>query len=210
MPAARAGARSEGHATRRPTARAWLSDIIRSVSIPTPRASFAQATAADAKQRDLARAEAARQFIQFRSRDDQAIEQVLAIITPRTSPEAAAGLIESLGGSQAAEAGKLIARRLPSLAPSARAAGLRVMISRAEWTETLLDELRDGKLPLGELSPLSATGALTGAVLAVAVGIGLVESLLARLAFRRVPLLLTTAFLLCLFALLVAWKGGHL
>ena len=37
---------------------------------------------------------------------------------------------------------------------------------------------------------------------------GLVESLLARLAFRRVPLLLTTAFLLCLFALLVAWKGG--
>ncbi len=45
-------------------------------------------------------------------------------------------------------------------------------------------------------------------VLAVTVGVGLVESLLARFAFRRVPLLLTTAFLLCLFALLVAWKGG--
>ena len=44
--------------------------------------------------------------------------------------------------------------------------------------------------------------------LAVAIGVGLVESLLARFAFRRVPLLLTTAFLLCLFALLVAWKGG--
>jgi hypothetical protein len=42
----------------------------------------------------------------------------------------------------------------------------------------------------------------------VAVAIGLVESLLARAAFRRVPLLLTTAFLLCVFALLVAWKGG--
>jgi hypothetical protein len=42
----------------------------------------------------------------------------------------------------------------------------------------------------------------------VTFGGGLVESLLARLAFRRVPLLLTTAFLLCLFALLVAWKGG--
>ena len=40
------------------------------------------------------------------------------------------------------------------------------------------------------------------------VGVGLVESLLARFAFRRVPLLLTTAFLLCLFALLLAWKGG--
>lgn len=65
-------------------------------------------------------------------------------------------------------------------------------------------------LPIGELSPLAATGALAGSVLAVAVGVGLVESLLARLAFRRVPLLLTTAFLLCLFAALVAWRGGHL
>jgi hypothetical protein len=36
----------------------------------------------------------------------------------------------------------------------------------------------------------------------------LVESLLARFAFRRVPLLLTTAFLLCLFALMAVWKGA--
>jgi hypothetical protein len=35
-----------------------------------------------------------------------------------------------------------------------------------------------------------------------------VESLLARFAFKQVPFLLTLAFLLCLFALLVAWKGG--
>jgi formate hydrogenlyase subunit 4 len=70
--------------------------------------------------------------------------------------------------------------------------------------------LVEAMLPIGELSPLAATGTLAGSVLAMAVGVGLVESLLARLAFRRVPLLLTTAFLLCLFALLVAWKGGHL
>ena len=63
-------------------------------------------------------------------------------------------------------------------------------------------------LPVGEMSPLAATGALAAGVLAVTVGVGLVESFLARLAFKRVPLLLTTAFLLCLFALLVAWKGG--
>jgi formate hydrogenlyase subunit 4 len=70
--------------------------------------------------------------------------------------------------------------------------------------------LAEAVLPIGKLSPLAATGALVCSVLAVAVGVGLVESLLARLAFRRVPLLLTTAFLLCLFALLVAWKGGNL
>jgi formate hydrogenlyase subunit 4 len=67
--------------------------------------------------------------------------------------------------------------------------------------------LAEAVLPIGELPPLLAAGALAVAVLAVAVGVGLVESLLARFAFRRVPLLLTTAFLLCLFALLVAWKG---
>jgi formate hydrogenlyase subunit 4 len=68
--------------------------------------------------------------------------------------------------------------------------------------------LTEAVLPVGQLTPLAATGALIGGVLAVTIGVGLVESLLARFAFRRVPLLLTTAFLLCLFALLMAWKGG--
>ena len=68
--------------------------------------------------------------------------------------------------------------------------------------------LVEAVLPLGQLSaPVAAVG-LAGGVLAVSLGVGLVESLLARFAFRRVPLLLTTAFLLCLFALLMDWKGG--
>ncbi|OHE77881.1 MAG: hypothetical protein A3G75_10150 [Verrucomicrobia bacterium RIFCSPLOWO2_12_FULL_64_8] len=68
--------------------------------------------------------------------------------------------------------------------------------------------LTEAVLPLGHLSPASAAGALLAAVLVVTVGIGLVESLMARFAFRRVPMLLTTGFLLCVFALLAAWKGG--
>ncbi len=63
-------------------------------------------------------------------------------------------------------------------------------------------------LPMGGLSSAGAAGALAAGVLGVTVAVGLVESLMARLAFRRVPLLLTTAFLFCLFALLMAWKGG--
>jgi formate hydrogenlyase subunit 4 len=70
--------------------------------------------------------------------------------------------------------------------------------------------LAEAVLPIGKLPLRGAACALAGSVLAVVVGVGVVESLLARLAFRRVPLLLTTAFLLCLFALLVAWRGGHL
>ena len=63
-------------------------------------------------------------------------------------------------------------------------------------------------LPMGHLSPPVAAGTLAAGVLTVTVCVGLVESLTARFSFRRVPLLLTTAVLLCLFALLVAWKGG--
>jgi formate hydrogenlyase subunit 4 len=68
--------------------------------------------------------------------------------------------------------------------------------------------LTEAVIPVGELSPVASAGMLAGGVLATTVGVGMIESLLARLAFRRVPLLLTMAFLLCLFALLVAWKGG--
>lgn len=68
--------------------------------------------------------------------------------------------------------------------------------------------LAEAVLPLGKLPAVAAVGTLMGFVLVIAVGVGLVESLLARFAFRRVPMFLTTAFLLCLFALLVAWKGG--
>lgn len=68
--------------------------------------------------------------------------------------------------------------------------------------------LTEAVLPVNQPSTPATWGLLAGGVLAVTVGVGLVESLLARLAFRRVPLLLTTAFLLCFFALLMAWKGG--
>mgnify|MGYP001233462715 CR=1 FL=1 len=64
-------------------------------------------------------------------------------------------------------------------------------------------------LPLHRLDRWPAAGVLAGSVLAVTVGVGLVESLLARFAFRRVPLLLVAAFLLCLFALLLSWTGGE-
>jgi formate hydrogenlyase subunit 4 len=68
--------------------------------------------------------------------------------------------------------------------------------------------LSQAVLPLQQLPTWAASASLAASVLGITVTVGLVESLTARLAFRRVPLLLTTAFLLCLFALLVSWKGG--
>jgi formate hydrogenlyase subunit 4 len=90
----------------------------------------------------------------------------------------------------------------PPLAAILHGASLKLLLFSVLLAESVVS--------VDALSPLAATGALVAAVLVITVAVGLVESLLARLAFRRVPLLLTTSFLLCLFALLVAWKGGNL
>ncbi len=88
----------------------------------------------------------------------------------------------------------------PPLAAILHGASVKLLLFAVLLTESVV--------PLGRFSTPMAGAVLALGVLMVTVGVGLVESLLARLAFRRVPLLLTTAILLCLFALLVAWKGG--
>jgi formate hydrogenlyase subunit 4 len=88
----------------------------------------------------------------------------------------------------------------PGLAAILHGASLKLLIFSALLVEAVL--------PLGAMSAWGSAAALGGALLAIAAGVGLVESLLARFALRRLPLLLTTAFLLCLFALLTAWKGS--
>lgn len=88
----------------------------------------------------------------------------------------------------------------PPLAAILHGASLKLLIFSVVLAEAVL--------PIGRLPPLLSMVALGGAVLVVAVSVGLVESLLARFAFRRVPLLLVTGFLFCLFALVAAWLGG--
>jgi formate hydrogenlyase subunit 4 len=88
----------------------------------------------------------------------------------------------------------------PPLAVILHGAALKLLIFAALLVQAVL--------PVGELDPLPGALLLGAGVLVVAFAVGAVESLLARAAFRRVPLLLTTGFLLCVFALLVVWKGG--
>jgi formate hydrogenlyase subunit 4 len=88
----------------------------------------------------------------------------------------------------------------PPLAAILHGAALKLLLFSVLLTEMVL--------PVGEMSLPAGLAAVAVAALAIAVGIGLTESLMARLAFARVPMLLTIAFLLCLFALLIAWKGS--
>ena len=88
----------------------------------------------------------------------------------------------------------------PPLAVILHGAALKLLLFAVLLTESVL--------PVGAINAAGGTALLIGGVLTTTIGVGLVESLMARFAFRRVPLLLLTAVLLCVFALLVAWQSG--
>jgi len=106
----------------------------------------------DEKLDDKARIAAAGQFIDFRRTDREAAGELLKLLSPRTSPELATGLIESAGRSEAASVGSDMIAAMPSVTPAVRQAAVRTLLGRAEWTQALLDALDNGKIQLGELS----------------------------------------------------------
>jgi putative membrane-bound dehydrogenase-like protein len=106
----------------------------------------------DGKQSDTARSAAARQLVEFRPMDAAIAEKILDEITARTSPELTAGIFDALGVSQASNLGALVIKRRGTWPPSARAAGLRLLLSRPEPTRMLLDALEKGDVQMNELS----------------------------------------------------------
>jgi putative heme-binding domain-containing protein len=121
--------------------------------------SYAAEITADFRQRlsndgdsDADRIAAAQQWIEFRSRDSATATTILELITPRTPPALGQGLIDAIGRSESPDVGQILAERLSALTPQLRATGLRVLLSRAEWTRALIDALNSGKLPLGDLT----------------------------------------------------------
>jgi putative membrane-bound dehydrogenase-like protein len=110
------------------------------------------AQARDEKAAESVRLEAARQLMDFRKADASAALQLLELLTPRTSPELARGILEAVGRSEAAEVGPAVTERLPALTPAVRPAAVAVLLGRARWSAALLDALEKGALPLTELS----------------------------------------------------------
>ena len=94
----------------------------------------------------------ARELIGHRAADKQTVQTLLDLITPRTPPELVTGLLQALQASEAPETGRLLLERLPGLTPAARSAGLAVLLSRSEWTRTLLEGADAGTVQLADLS----------------------------------------------------------
>ena len=107
--------------------------------------------AKDDQQPDATRRDAALQLINFRRLDPAAAKDLLQLITPRTAPEFANALIEAIGTSEAPEVGTALVEALSALTPSVRPSALRVLLSRADWSEALLDGLEQGTIQFGEL-----------------------------------------------------------
>jgi putative membrane-bound dehydrogenase-like protein len=106
----------------------------------------------NAKETSPNRLAAAAQLIEFRAADAGAARQVIAIVTPRTPPELATGLIDAIRRSEAPETGKSLVEQLPGLTPAVRSAALRALFDRAEWTAALLDAIDQGAVQLADLS----------------------------------------------------------
>lgn len=115
----------------------------------------------DETQSNAERLAAAEAWIRLRSSDPRAADTLLALLTPRTDPELAAGWIAALAASEAAETGPALLARLGTATPAVKAALLRVVLSRAAWTAALLAAIERGEaswsdLPLDQQQALAA------------------------------------------------------
>jgi uncharacterized protein len=106
----------------------------------------------DVRAADPDRTQAAAQLVALRRNDAAVVSQLLEMLTPRTSPQLAKGLLNAVALSEASTVGPALTGLLPSLTPEVRAAALRVLLGKADWTGALLDAAAAEKVVLTALS----------------------------------------------------------
>ena len=110
------------------------------------------ATLQNEKASDNDRIAAADQLIEFRKNDDQAAAQILELFSPRTSPTMAKGFLDAVAKSESPKIGQALLSVAGNLSPANRAAALRMLLSRPQWTMALLEAAEKGTIQLSELS----------------------------------------------------------
>jgi len=98
------------------------------------------------------RVSAARELVEFRRRDKDVIKSLLREIQPQSPPRLSAGILQAIQQSEVNEGGTLILGRFPSLTPAVRSTAVGVLLSRSDWTASLLQAMKKGKVAHGELS----------------------------------------------------------
>lgn len=106
----------------------------------------------DEKKSEGQRLAAIRELLALGGNDDSLVDKLLEIVSPRTPPGLASGLVDALGTSHSKRVGPALVKHMPVLTPTARSAAVRVLLGRPERTRALLDEVEKGSVALGELS----------------------------------------------------------
>ena len=110
------------------------------------------AVASDASRPEAARIDAARQLIDLRKAEPQAARDVLALVTARTTPELASGLIGAVAQSDSPEVGPVLVDAIGPMTPAARRASLLALLGKTDWTSALVSGIEKGKVALSLLS----------------------------------------------------------
>ncbi len=128
----------------------WGSATLEKFSIEISSSLMAQVN--DENQPDAKRVAAAAQLIDFRRTDSAAAGTLLHLISPRTAPDFARGIVEAVGRSDAPSVGELLIEQFGTLTPAVRQAAIRILLARGDWTGTLIDAIEKGKVTFAELS----------------------------------------------------------
>ncbi len=98
------------------------------------------------------RVSAAAEWLGYEPTNKQVIVTLLDQVTPQAPPELTTGLLRALRSSETADTGKLIVERLPGLTPTARTAGISVLLARTDWARALVAAANAGKFQITELA----------------------------------------------------------
>ncbi|HEX4000391.1 MAG TPA: PVC-type heme-binding CxxCH protein [Pirellulales bacterium] len=109
------------------------------------------ATIADTSASDAARLEAAGQLVTV-GLDDEATTALVDGITPKSSPELVAGLLDAVSHSNSATVGTALVGQWNQLSQSGRTAAAAVLLSRPQWSAALVEGLEKDRVALGDLS----------------------------------------------------------
>ena len=106
------------------------------------------AAASDASKPEAARIDAARQLIDLRKADPQAARDVLALVTAKTPPDLASGLIGAVARSDSPEVGPALVDAIGPMTPAARRASILALLGKTDWTGALVSGIEKGKVAM--------------------------------------------------------------
>ncbi len=110
------------------------------------------AAASDASKPDAARIAAAGRLIELRKADPQAARDVIALVTAKSPPDLASGLIGAVARSDAPEVGPALVDALVPMTPAARKASILALLGKTDWTNALVSGIEKGKVAMSLLA----------------------------------------------------------